>query len=475
MAKQYDLVIIGAGPGGYVAAKKAAKLGMSVAIIDKNDIGGTCINRGCIPTKALVHAATLYREMTECEKFGLSAKEVGFDLQKIYEYKDLSAAKMRKELEKEFAELGIDSVRGMATIQSDRTVRVLMPDQTTEYYMGRHILIATGAKARMVDIPGMELPGVMTSEELLTSNESRYHSLLILGGGVIGIELATVFNALGGDVTIVELSDRLLPNMDREFSDALEEILTKRGIKVFKESILEEVTKQKEGLVCRYVYQGKNREAKVDAVLVSVGRVANTEGLFDPDVPVKMERGKIVVNDFYMTSMPGVYAIGDVIGGIQLAHVASAQATYVVERMNDVNPSVIIEMVPSCLFTSISIVPSCLYTDPEIASVGITEEEARRKGIPLRCGKYVMDVNGQSVISKDEQGFIKVLFAADSDVLLGAQLMCHRATDMIGELATAIANGLTSSQLMYAMRAHPTYNEAISCAVENSRENQQRW
>ena len=145
------------------------------------------------------------------------------------------------------------------------------------------------------------------------------------------------------------------------------------------------------------------------------------------------------------------------------------------ERMNDVEPSVIIEMVPSCLFASISIVPSCLYTDPEIASVGITEEEARRKGISLRCGKYIMDVNGQSIISKEEQGFIKVLFAADSDVLLGAQLMCQRATDMIGELATAIANGLTSSQLMYAMRAHPTFNEAISCAVENSREQASRW
>ncbi|MCI9228234.1 MAG: NAD(P)/FAD-dependent oxidoreductase, partial [Dorea sp.] len=316
--------------------------------------------------------------------------------------------------------------------------------------------------------------GVMTSEELLLSNESRYPRLLILGGGVIGIELATVFNALGGKVTIVEVSDRLLPNMDKEFSDTLEEILASRGIQIYKESILEEVVKIEEGLKCRYVHQGRNREAEVDAVLVSVGRTANTEGLFDPDVPIRMENGRIVVDDFFATNIPGIFAVGDVIGGIQLAHVASAQATYVVERMNDVPPSVIVEMVPSCLFVPISIVPSCLYTDPEIASVGITEEEARRKGVPIRCGRYVMDVNGQSIISKEEQGFIKILFAADSDVILGAQLMCPRATDMIGELATAIANGLTSSQLMYAMRAHPTYNEAISCAVENSRESGRR-
>lgn len=475
MGKQYDLVIIGAGPGGYVAAKKAAKLGMSVAIIDKGDVGGTCVNRGCIPTKALIHSATLYRDMMGCGKFGLFAREVGFDLQKIYEYKDLSAATMRKDLEREFAELGIVSVQGTAAIQSDRRVRVVKADGPTEYFMGKYILIATGAKARMIDIPGMDLPGVVTSEELLTANESRYQRLLILGGGVIGIELATVFNALGTEVTIVEVSDRLLPNMDKEFSDTLEGILTSRGIRIYKESILEKVVKKDGGLGCRYVCQGKNQETVVDAVLVSVGRTANTEGLFDPDVAVKMKDGQIVVDDFFATSIPGIYAVGDVIGGIQLAHVASAQATYVVERMNDVPPSVIVEMVPSCLFVPISIVPSCLYTDPEIASVGITEEGARRKGIPIRCGRYVMDVNGQSIISKEDQGFIKVLFAADSDVILGAQLLCPRATDMIGELATAIANGLTSSQLMYAMRAHPTYNEAISCAVENSRENRRRW
>lgn len=470
MKRGYDLVIIGAGPGGYVAAEKAAKLGMSVLMIDKKEVGGTCVNRGCIPTKALLHAATLYREMTTCGQFGLYAEKVGFDLQKIYEYKDLSAKEMREGLEREFAELGIEFIQGTATLQSDRRVRVVRLNQETEYYTGKYILIAAGAKARMVDIPGTDLPGVMTSEELLTANESRYQRLLILGGGVIGIELATVFNALGSEVTIVEVSDHLLPNMDREFSDALEEILRNRGISIHKESILEEIRKQDGKLECHYVCQGRNLKEQVDAVLVSVGRTANTEGLFDPDVPIQLENGRIVVDDFYMTNLPGVYAVGDVIGGIQLAHVASAQATYVVERMNGRTPSVIVEMVPSCLFTPISIVPSCLYTDPEIASVGMTEEEARRKGVPVRCGRYIMNANGQSIISREEQGMIKVVFAADSDVLLGAQIMCQRATDMIGEMATAIANALTSTQLMYAMRAHPTYNEAISCAVENSRE-----
>lgn len=469
METRYDLLIVGAGPGGYVAAKKAAGLGMKTAIIDRGPVGGTCINRGCISTKALLHAATLYREMKECEKFGLSAEKVSFDLQKIYEYKDLSAAEMREDLVKKFEELGVTVIHGDARIIGSRRVRVTDSEGTATDYLGKNILIATGAKANMADIPGMELPGVMTSEELLTSNESQYKSLLILGGGVIGLELATVFNALGTDVTIIEISDRLLPNMDLEFSRTLEEMLTHRGIKIYKESILERIEQKEDGLGCRFVSHGSNQEIVVEGVLVSVGRSANTEGLFDPGVPIKLEKGKIVVDEFFMTSIPGIYAVGDVIEGIQLAHVAAAEATYVVEKMNNLKPSVILSMVPSCLFTPISIVPSCLYTEPEIASVGLTEEEARRKSVPVRCGRYVMTGNGQSIITKEEQGFIKVLFAADSDVILGAQLMCPRATDMIGELATALANGLTSRQLMYAMRAHPTFNEAISCAVENSR------
>ncbi|MEF9945653.1 MAG: dihydrolipoyl dehydrogenase [Lachnospiraceae bacterium] len=474
MEKKYDLLIIGAGPGGYVAAEKAAKLGMSVVIIDKNQVGGTCINRGCIPTKALIHASTLYRDMQDCEKFGLSAEHVGFDLQKIYEYKDASAQVMREDLEEVFRGLGITFVKGHAVIQANKQVVVTKPDGSTEIYEGQNILIATGAKAEMIDIPGMELPEVMTSEELLTSNQSQYKRLLILGGGVIGLEVATVFNALGTEVTIIEVADRLLPTMDMEFSEVLEEILLHRGIRIYKESLLEKVT-DTNGLCCSFVYKGKSETIQVDGVLVSVGRRANTEGLFECNVPIKMEKGKLLVDEFFMTNIPGIYAVGDVIEGVQLAHVASAQATYVVERMNGLEPSVILSMVPNCLFMSMSIIPSCLYTDPEIASVGLTEEEARRKGVPVRCGKYIMTANGQSIITKEERGFIKVLFAADSDAILGAQLMCPRATDMIGELATAIANSLTSRQLMYAMRAHPTFNEAISLAVENSREQKARW
>lgn len=474
MSGKYDLLIIGAGPGGYVAAKKAARLGMSVLIIDKKEIGGTCVNRGCISTKALIHSAMLYHDMRECEKFGLTAENVTFDLQKIYEYKDQSASAMRKDLETEFEELGIRFVKGKAMIQPGKKVCVKKEDGSTEICQGNNILIATGAKARLADIPGMDLPGVMTSEELLTSNESQYQRLLILGGGVIGLELATVFNALGTEVTVIEVGERLLPKMDREFSEALEEILTGRGIKIYKESVLERVTNT-DGLQCHFVADGASHKESVDAVLVSVGRKPDTEGLFAPELSIRTENGTIAVDEFFMTSVPGIYAIGDVIGGVQLAHVASAQANYVVERMNNLEPTNILDMVPAGLFVSMSIIPSCLYTDPEIASVGLSEEEAKKHGVPVRCGRCIMKTNGQSIINKERTGVMKVVFAADSDVLLGAQMLCPRATDMIGELATAIANGLTSRQLMYAMRAHPTFNEAIASAVEDSRGKKISW
>ena len=246
MEQKYDLLIVGAGPGGYIAAQKAARLGKSVLVVDKKEIGGTCVNRGCISTKALIHASMLYHEMKHCEEFGISADHVKFGLQKIYEYKDHSAEIMREDLQGTFEKLNIRFVQGEATIHPNKKVHIKKADGTEEVCYGRNILIATGAKPIYPNIPGVELDGVMTSEELLSSNESQYESLLILGGGVIGLEVATVFNALGTEVTVVEAADRLLPKMDKDFSDALEEILTQRGIKIYKSTIYISINRRSE-------------------------------------------------------------------------------------------------------------------------------------------------------------------------------------------------------------------------------------
>ena len=332
MNNKFDLLIIGAGPGGYVAAKKAAKLGMSVVIIEKGPIGGTCINRGCIPMKALLRASTLYREILGCGKYGLYADDAGYDLQDMIEYKNQATREMRENLEEEFKELGIQSVQGTATVMSGKQVRVTFEDGSSSFYFGNKILIATGSKERRLDIPGADLPGVMTSEALMTSGGNKYHSLIVLGGGVTGLETATVFRNLGAKVTIIEVSDHLIPRIDSEFSDELERLMRAHGVEIYKESMSERITRDEEGVCCEFVCAEGTKRVHAEALLMSVGRIPNTDGLFAPEVPIKMDHGKILVDEFFRTSVPGIYAVGDVIGGIQLAHVASAQGTYVVER-----------------------------------------------------------------------------------------------------------------------------------------------
>lgn len=467
----FDLIIIGGGPGGYTAAIRGAQLGMKVAVVEKKKLGGTCLNEGCIPAKALIHASSLYREMRSCERFGLFAGEVNYDFEKMTIYKEESAHLFRKEVREEFQKLGITLIHGKGKVSSFKKVEVTDPEGKTRTLETKNILLATGAAPRKPDIPGIDLPEVLTSVQLLAERKESIDRLVIMGGGVIGVELATVFNAIGTEVTIVEASDRLLAPMDREISESLTALLTNRGIKVCLNSKVEKIEKEQEGLSCLVHMEEAQKEfmVKADNVLVSVGRKAYTEGLFENYIPIRMEHGAIYVDDNFKTTVPNVYAIGDVTGGVQLAHVAAAQGKYVVEKMMDQAPSVRITFVPHCSFQPLSVIPSCIYVKPEIASVGLTEDEAVRRGIPVRCGKYVMEKNGMNIITRGENGFIKVVFSADSDALLGAQMMCPRATDMIGEMATAIVNNMTSGQLLLAMRAHPTYNEAIGEAVMDSR------
>lgn len=470
MENRYELLIVGAGPGGYAAAEKAAKLGMTVAVIDRGPLGGTCINRGCIPAKAFLYASGQYRMIRDCEKLGLHAENVTYDLRQMAEYTASSSAVMRAKLKQKFQKLNIRFIRGTAQVQPENRVRVEYPDGDTEIYQGNRILIAAGAKAVPGGIPGAELPGVVTSGELLECPVHAGERLLILGGGAVGLEMASAFRNLGAEVTIIEITDRLLPLMDLEFSEKLERLLGEGGVHVYKESVPERIYEERGTLTCTFSRRGERYRTQAERILVAVGRTADTEGLFADGVPVKLDHGRILVDADFQTSVPGIYAVGDVTGGIKLAHVASAEGVYAVERMNDLEPSVKISMTRPGIDAPISVVPRCLYTDPEIAFVGLTEEQAGERGIPVRCGRSDMKGNSRKILSRESGAFIKILFERESDVLLGAQIMCPRATDMIGELTTALANGLTSRQLMYAMRVYPTFSEAISSAVEHSRE-----
>ena len=453
MGQHYDVMVIGAGPGGYVAAIRAAKLGLHVAVVEEDRAGGTCLNRGCIPAKAMIHAAETYRSAREADQFGVETGRVSFDYGKILAYKEETTDALVQGVEQLLAGNGVDRLAGKGTLLAGKKVRVIT-EEKEEVYAADHIILAAGSKPLLLPIPGMDLPGVLTSDGLFRLQECP-ESLAIIGGGVISVEFATAFAGLGTKVTILEALPRLVPNLDKEISQNLKMILKKRGVDIHTSASVQEVAEEDGRYVLRFTEKEKEQEVSARYVLCAVGRVPNTEGLFAEDALPDMERGRVLVDEKFETSIPGVYAIGDLIFGMQLAHTASAQGTVVAEHLAGRSASV-----------DLSVVPSCVYTDPEIASVGLTEEAAKEQGIPVRVGKFIMSANGKSLISREERGFVKILAAEESGVILGAQMMCARATDMIGELATAVANGLTAKQLLRGMRAHPTYNEGVGEALE---------
>ena len=454
---EYQLIVIGAGPGGYEAAIRAAQLGLRTALIERREIGGTCLNRGCIPTKAMLHSAQLYREASQFELFGLHTENTSFDWAKVHQRKNDVVVKLRTGIEQLIKANKIDFFNNFASILGKNDVQL---DQG-EVIRGENILIATGSVPARPPIPGLDLPNVVTSDELLddphfTQTDSLAKEILIIGGGVIGVEFASVFSSFGCHVTIVEAMERILPTMDREISQSLNMVLKKRGVSIHTGAMVEKLEQDENGLVCHFTEKGKAQAVPAQQVLVAIGRRPNTQGLFAEGFEVACERGRIVTDENFRTSVDSIYAIGDVTSKIQLAHMASAQGICAVHTIAGQKPPI-----------DLRYVPGCIYTDPEIASVGITEDEAKQQGIPVKKGKFLMTGNGRSLIDEQERGFIKVLAHQETDVILGAQLMCSRATDIVAELATAIVNGLTCAQLAGVIRPHPTFCEGVTEAVED--------
>ena len=453
MGEKFDVIVIGAGPGGYVAAIKAAKAGFNTAIVENRRVGGTCLNRGCIPAKAMVHASSLYREMQEGERFGVTASEVSYDYGKIVSYKEETTEKLCQGIEQLLKGNKVTILSGKGTLEKNKVVRV-KGEESEECYEAEHVILAAGSKPLILPIPGLDLPGVLTSDELFKLKE-KPESLVIIGGGVISVEFASVYANLGCKVTIVEAMPRLIPNMDKEISQNLKMILKKRGIDIHTSASVQRVEQEGDQYTCVFLEKEKEVRASAQYVLCAIGRCPNTDGLFGEGVEPEMERGRVVVDKDFKTSIEGVYAIGDLVKGMQLAHLASAQGVCVAEKIAGEEPSI-----------DVNTVPGCVYTDPEIASVGVTEDEAKERGLEVKIGKFIMSANGKSLITKEERGFIKVIAEKETDVIVGAQMMCARATDMIGEFVTAVVNRMTVRQLLKGMRAHPTYNEGVAEALE---------
>lgn len=451
----YQLLIIGAGPGGYVAALHAAKRGLKTAVIENREVGGTCLNRGCIPTKTLLHSSEIIAGINGGEKFGVGAERVHFDMSAIFARKREVSAKLSGGIEGMFRAAKVDLLRGTGTVTGSGTVK-FVGEEGEKVITAERILLATGSVPARPPIPGLDLPSVLTSDELLEGCDHLYDSLVIIGGGVIGVEFATFYADLGCKVTIIEGLDRLLPNMDRELGQNLSMILKKHGVDVYTNSLVANVEKDGDALKVNFTNKDKALSVSGEAVLCAIGRRPYTEGLFADGVGVEMNGRSIRVDENYETSLSGVYAIGDVSSKIQLAHVASAQGTDCVERM-----------VGGKGMTDLSAVPSCIYCVPEIACVGITADEAKAAGREVVSGKYVMFSNGKTVIRDGDRAFMKVVADKATHVIVGAQFMCEHATDMISEMATAIVNGLTVEQMLKVLRPHPTFEEGVHDALED--------
>ncbi|NLD19909.1 MAG: dihydrolipoyl dehydrogenase [Clostridiales bacterium] len=449
MSMEYDLIVIGAGPGGYVSAAVAAGKGMKTAVIEKEELGGTCLNHGCIPTKTIMHSTELYAELKAAEAAGIHADGISYSMAEIQNHKQEVLEQLRSGIAMMLKKGKVDFYQGTAKITDKHTVIVGSQILTTD-----KILICTGSRTAVPTIPGMDLDKVVTSDDLLDST-IVYKRLVIIGGGVIGMELASIYSRLGTEVVVIEALDRILVNMDKEFSQSLKMLAKKRGTEIHTKASVKEIRSKDKGVSCIFTEKDEDIEIDADAVLVATGRRPNTEGLLGSDVTVDTEKGRIIVNENYQTSVPNIYAAGDVIGGIQLAHVASAEAVNAVCHMAGEKPA-----------KDINVIPSCIYTSPEIASVGITPEEAKAAEMDAKTVKYPMSANGKSLLSMEGRGFIKVTADASTGKILGAQMMCARATDMIAIFAEAIACGLTKEQMSSVIYPHPTFSEGIGEAVE---------
>ncbi len=438
---KYDLAVIGGGPGGYPAALYGAKHGLKTVLFEQKDLGGTCLNRGCIPTKALLHSTEQLREVRLSE---VLEGEPVLNIPALYAKKDRVVASLRSGIEKQLAAAGVEVVKGHAVIRDSHTV--LCGEQV---YAAENILIASGSVPSSLHIEGIGLPGVIDSDRLFADLPEQVGELVIVGGGVIGCEMASVFSEAGSEVTVLEYMPFLLPQMDREIGRNLQMILKKRNIEV--QCGAEVFRIEQDGrLQCHYRVKGKEFCIPADLVLVCTGRTADISGLFEDPGLVAYDRG-IVTDENFETSVKGIYAVGDVVSGsIKLAHAAEAQGLYAAAKIAGNVP----ERDPH-------VIPACVYTSPEIAVVGMTLEEAKAKGIDAAAKKVTMTANARSLIADAERGFMKIVYTKDGK-LIGAHLMCERASDMIAEFTDAIVLGSRLKDLASAVRPHPSFCEAAS-------------
>lgn len=439
-----DIVIIGGGPGGYVAAIHAAHLGAEVAIVEKNKLGGTCINQGCIPTKTFASSAETLLEMRRANEFGINADNITVNFRKIQDRVNNVVDRLVSGIEQLMEINRISVCRGTGCILSPNLVKV-----NDEEILTKKIIIATGSKPIMLHIPGLDLPGVLNTDDILNLQELP-ESLVIIGGSYVGIEFATIFAALGTKVTIVERLPALIENVDEEIGQRFTRILPKLGIKVYTGAKVKAI--KKEGTALRLFWDTEEGEhwSEGQMVLKATGREPYTGGLALSELGIGTDGSPIKVNERLETNVTDVYAIGDVLGKNMLAHVASYEGEIAAENALGRTRKVDYRAVPSCVFTQ-----------PELASVGITEKEARNSGIPYQVSKFPFAACGRAVTMGNTIGMVKIICSAGSGTVLGMHIMGPHASDLIAEGALAIQTGATARDIANTIHAHPTLSEAV--------------
>ncbi len=449
----YDIAVLGGGPGGYVAAIRGAQLGKKVALIEARELGGTCLNRGCIPTKALLHGAEVYEQTVGAGAFGINAENVSFDYSGMAAYKNATVEKLVSGIGSLEKAHGVTVIKGFGRLTDNHNIDVVQPSDEHVSVSFDKLILATGSSPARPPIEGIDGKNIVTSDDILAMTELP-ESFVIIGGGVIGIEFATLFATLGKPVTVIEMMPSILPGADADVVRTCLRVLKKKKVVIVNNA---KVTKLEGGdtVTVNYELNGNVKTASGACCVVSVGRRAETRGIGLEELGIEMNRAFVNIDDHCRTNIENIYAIGDITGKIQLAHVASAQG--LVAAANAAGHDETMDY---------SVVPSCIYTSPEIAFVGVSEDKAKAMGIEYKVGTFNVAGNGRAMVMGENLGIVKLISDMD-DKLIGAQLMCPRATDMIAELAAVMKLGGTVKDIADTIHPHPTVSESVMEAAHD--------
>lgn len=446
----YDIIVIGSGPGGYVAAIRASQLGMKVAIVEKESLGGICLNWGCIPTKALLKSAQVFEYIKHAEDFGIQTSAPKANFTKVVKRSRATADKMSKGVNFLMRKNKIDVLKGYGSLVTSSKVSVKDDKGAIKEYTAKNIILATGGRSR--DLKGLEQDGkhIIGYRQAMVL-EKLPKKMVVVGAGAIGVEFAYFYNTMGTEVTLIEYAPRILPNEDKDVSKELQKIYKKAGMKIMTGSAVQSVETNSRG--CKVLVKTPKGEETIacNVVLSAVGVETNLENIGLETLGIKVERGRIVVDDYYQTNVKGVYAIGDITPGPALAHVASAEGIICVETIagHTVEP------------LDYDNIPGCTYCVPEVASVGYTEEKAKEEGYELKIGKFPFSASGKASAAGHNEGFVKLIFDAKYGELLGAHLIGSNVTEMIAEIVTARKLETTGHEIIKTVHPHPTMSEAV--------------